>query len=224
MTELLVHRYAFVSASSDAAAAWLSPAEWPDYNRKAPQARRSWLLGRVLAKQLVQRLLTPEAPPSALSIFSRNGMGRGMRPQVFLRGRPLDCSLSISRAGGVVLVGMGARPGVQVGVDLTAPFEPASGFLDLFVTARERAWLETGRHNIASFWAVKEAAYKAVNQGGPFEPRCIEAQPGRSGAFGFRNRDDGPAFHGCARLLAVGPVIGALVACEHRGQRERFLT
>jgi phosphopantetheinyl transferase len=212
----MVHRFALESASPDGDPSWLSPSEWPDYARLAPPTQRSWLLGRVLAKQLVRSLLAPSAEPSALSIFSRNGLGRGTQPRVFLYGRALDCSLSIAHAGGVVLVGLGTGPQFSVGVDVTAPFQPTQGFLDLFVTPRERAGVEAGSLNAARLWAVKEAAYKALNRGEPFEPRGIEVQSSAFETLRFIKSGPGAPIHGSARLLTLGPAIGALVACERQ--------
>ncbi len=148
--------------------------------------RDAWLSARHVAKRLVAAGLPgwPADPPeqrlAAIEIRSRNHAGRGIRPQVWVDGRPADCSLSLAhtRSRVFVAVATGERP---LGVDLTplAAFDrPAACW---WLTAAERQDAATlgpaaAPEHAARTWSVKEAVYKAVLSAEPFAPRAIEVR------------------------------------------------
>jgi phosphopantetheinyl transferase len=107
-----------------------------------------------------------------------------VRPQVRVRGLPPSACLSISHSDESVLVAVCGAPGARVGVDLAAMEPPGPGFLRMWFTAGEQAWLRrAGRDQAPVLWAVKEAVYKAANEGEPFKPRRVEVLPGASGGY-----------------------------------------
>ncbi len=84
-------------------------------------------------------------------------------------------SLSIAHTRRGALAALGCLPGVSLGIDLVEPRQYGSGFADVWFTPAERRWLPAaGSRGQAILWAIKEAAYKAVNAGESFDPRLIE--------------------------------------------------
>jgi phosphopantetheinyl transferase len=134
--------------------------------------RRQWLAGRMLARELLCESLGL-CNDRDLQIVSRNDSGLGSSPRVLLGNRLLDCPLSISHTSRGVLVALGSN-GHPVGVDLCDVAPVAPGFLRLWFTPLEQSWIGTDRHRSATVWAIKEAVYKAVSQGAPWNPREIE--------------------------------------------------
>jgi hypothetical protein len=167
--------------------AWLSRSE---RSRAAAvrdtAARDAWLSARHVAKRLVAAGLSgwPADPPAdrlaSIDIRSRDRLGRGIRPQVWVDGRPADCSLSLAHTGRRVFVAAAAgnRP---LGVDLTplGAFERPAACWWLSAAEREDAAplgpAEAAEH-AARIWSVKEAVYKAVLSAEPFAPRAIEVR------------------------------------------------
>jgi phosphopantetheinyl transferase len=141
--------------------------------------RRAWLLGRMLARQLLHEA-RGDWDASEIEILSRDAQGRLNRPRIFRGGVEQSCSLSISHAARGAMAVLCGEPGVTVGVDL-APPEPLSGaFVQLWFTPGEREWCrESDSPDTSTFiWAAKEAIYKAVNQGESFVPRDVEIRRG----------------------------------------------
>lgn len=166
-----------------AAARWLSPAERRAWDRLRDAERRAtWLAGRILAKRmLIARLAEtnnfglPE--PAEIHIETRSSDGtHGERPRVFIGGRPLDWALSIAHTSRGALAALGCEPRVTLGVDLVCR-QTGGNRLQWTFTAAERRWLaSTGRHS-EQVWAMKEALYKACQQGEGFVPGQIEVVP-----------------------------------------------
>jgi phosphopantetheinyl transferase len=168
---------------------WLSPGEYGDLERFRDRLRReTWLAGRLLAKRLIARELTqysrcheedgndifPSIRPRDIEIRS----GRS-RPQASIHGRPLHWSLSIAHTNRGVLAALSTLPGIVLGVDLIEPSDYGAGFSKVWFTPAERRWLASAESSLvhamhASIWAIKEAIYKAINAGEPFDPRLIE--------------------------------------------------
>jgi phosphopantetheinyl transferase len=158
---------------------WLSTAEIVQLARwTSPARRQQWLAGRWLAKRLVERAGGP-VELRTIQISSHDARGLGVQPQITVAGQPLCWSLSLShtKQGSLAALTTGAT---RVGVDLVEIAGcPAarSGFQQLWFSAAERAWAGTDPSRAARIWGIKEAAYKAVNCGEPWQPRQIAVEP-----------------------------------------------
>jgi phosphopantetheine--protein transferase-like protein len=187
------HEIAALHAEGDAH--WLTRAERVKLaSFRNANRRRSWLAGRVLAKQLVldcgaAGLVEPtdieiaeEAAvrPAFVSRLSALGLpaapvGRAQRPSVRVRGVQQPWCLSISHTDTAAAAAVSLDPGVSVGVDLAQSDRFARGFLEVWFSHREQQQLAAADPlEIAARWAVKEAVYKAAQRGESFAPRSIE--------------------------------------------------
>lgn len=144
-----------------------------------PSRRETWLAGRWLAKRLIAGQLAATSGGwkcSDIEIFSA-----GARPRAWFQGRPLPWSLSIAHTRRGAVAALSCRAGILPGVDLVELRDYGPGFAALWFTADERRRLAPrGGRRCAVLWAIKEALYKAVNAGEPFDPRAIESVPGGS--------------------------------------------
>ena len=149
-------------------------ATWHDETR-----RRVWLVGRILAKELILAKGLPGASPAAIEILSLDASSRPTRPRVTVDSAAQGWSLSIAHTERGVLAALAARGDLSIGVDL-APNEPlAENFIRLWFTPAEQQWLrEAGSPTMASvLWASKEALYKALNAGESFAPAPSRSCP-----------------------------------------------
>ena len=190
---------------------WLSPGELCAFARFRDRTRReTWLAGRLLAKRLIASLLDDRRglprPPQRIGIVPMHNSftsgpafrysdieisSAGARPQVWLNGRLLKWSLSIAHTSRGVLIGLSRVPGISLGVDLVEPGIYGPGFADAWFTPAERRWLaRSGPAWQAVLWAIKEAVYKAANDGEPFDPRSIETVPIQNNAYACTFRRD----------------------------------
>ncbi len=167
---------------------WLTTGEREIYGAFRDASRRqAWLLGRLLAKEVVLdralRTTPTQSDAGRLEVCSRDGLGRAIAPRVFLDGRVQPWSLSIAHSDASILVALSCDAGVWVGADVVPRDAFGAHGLDGWLTQRELAWLSTvpvvERPARASIlWAIKEATYKAVGGGGRFVPRRLEACAG----------------------------------------------
>jgi phosphopantetheinyl transferase len=162
-------------AEPRAAAGWLSTAEHALWEQlRHAERRATFLAGRILAKQMLNEYLS--VAPAEIHIDSRSARaGHGERPAVLAGGRRLDWALSIAHTTRGVLVALGREPGVTLGVDLVARDEPHA-HIAWTLTPGERRALAAGR-SLEQLWAMKEAVYKACQQGEGFAPARIEVTP-----------------------------------------------
>jgi phosphopantetheinyl transferase len=159
--------------------AWLGRREraelaaWRD-----PRRRGAWLLGRILAKQLVADAYGG-LELQQIEILSRDSLGRVNRPVVWLDGVEQPGSLTISHSHRGALAALDTSGNVVLGADLADSGTFSDGFVELWFTPPERRWFqETQSSGIACFiWAAKEALYKACNRGESFAPRDVEVLP-----------------------------------------------
>jgi phosphopantetheinyl transferase len=161
-----------------AADRWLSLAERREWDRlRSAERRATWLGGRILAKRLIMERL---AEPAEIHIESRSSDGEhGERPTALVAGRALDWALSIAHTRRGVLVALGCEPGVRLGVDLVCRDADRRPLIWTFTEA-ERRWLAGGGPQDRlpeQLWAMKEALYKACQQGEGFAPGRIEVVP-----------------------------------------------
>lgn len=148
------------------------------FDRIADRARRrQWLAGRVLARRLICETLKFTLDDD-LQILSRTETNLGARPLVVANGERIDCGLSISHTTRGVLVALAPKSDCPLGVDLCDEIESFTpGFLRLWFTSREQSWISQDRNRAATIWTIKEAVFKAVSQGTPWNPREIEVCP-----------------------------------------------
>lgn len=140
----------------------------------ADNYRRSQLVARICAKFLWaapkchDNFATADIPWKALNIVSRNDLGQGIRPILYEQEQRIDRDISISHTDDAVFVVLADRPGCRVGCDLVHLGSVMPMMARLFSHNDED--LATDPHRADRFWAVKEAAYKAGNNGQAFAP------------------------------------------------------
>lgn len=154
---------------------WLSAEELRYYTRFGDKpAALAWLGGRWCAKQVLRVMLgVSESQLSRIHVQSRNAQQQSVRPWVFLDGCMQSANISLAhspRLSTAVLLGKEAG---SIGVDISEPAAGHSSVRDYWFSDKEVAWCEAG---IAPriIWSLKEAIYKAVNQGDPFRPRALD--------------------------------------------------
>lgn len=153
---------------------WLTPAERRELARyRAPSRRDAWLCGRALAKQVIADVSGSE--PAEIEILSRDAEGSAVAPSLRIAGRLMPWRLSISHSDRGVLVSLSVDPNLRVGVDLASREEADPAALGFWFTEAEReAGCLSDPRQAATCWAIKEAAYKALNDGEPFVPHRYE--------------------------------------------------
>jgi len=187
---------------------WLAPVECAELARlKDPTRRSAWLAGRWCAKLLIRQAideLRRDNPPgrwterrpacgalAEIEIRSRDEFGHGIRPRITVHGEALSWSISISHSVRGALAALASTDACVLGVDLTDPTPPTAGFLRLWFTATERRWIEPDPpRRAAMIWSLKEAVYKACQEGENWSPREVEIRPSPRGGFrgAFRGR------------------------------------
>ncbi len=173
-------------------AAWLMAGELAELALLGDAGRRrQWLAGRWTGKQLLMRVGAARRLAD-VEIRTRNELGRGDRPRVRVGGQELAGSLSIAHTARGVLAALDVRQNRSVGVDLVDLADPvwmkatatsgSRSFARMWFTPLEQHWIfartaanSAGR--AAAVWAVKEAVYKAAQQGDAWSPRDISVRP-----------------------------------------------
>jgi phosphopantetheinyl transferase (holo-ACP synthase) len=206
-------------------AAWLTAGERAELALLADDGRRrQWLAGRLAGKELVVR--TGRARRLGdVEIRTRDVLGRGNRPRVRVAGQRFAGSLSITHTAGGVLAALETSDHVTVGVDLVDLADPAwtklttadaGGFAQLWFTPLERSWIAADPvRRGATLWAVKEAVYKACQQGHAWSPRDLMVWPSKiaSPADGFRCFYRGQPIRGLdVRVWQIDSHLAALAA------------
>ncbi|QDU92553.1 4'-phosphopantetheinyl transferase family protein [Lignipirellula cremea] len=167
----------WTAGSLKPSAAWLAPGELRELELfRDPQRRQQWLQGRRLAKETLAALAGATSL-AQIEILTRDAQGRGLAPQVQVQGRPSRWRLTLSHSTRGVLAAVVDRDRWQVGADLTDAADRSEHFRQLWFTPAEQAWLNAAPTvRTAQLWSLKEAIYKACNQGEPWTPRAIELQ------------------------------------------------
>lgn len=187
---------------------WLSENERELWSAmRARERAEAWLLGRLLAKQLLMERLselnTGHAPatPDRIEIYSTDGLGRAVRPWVVIDGRSQPWILSIAHSSRSVLVALSDSSDVGVGVDLASIGAVSDAIVELWFTPGETTWVRESERveqarRAATIWALKEAIYKATNRGDQFRPRQIDVVYGDRGEIAVRldGRETGQSF------------------------------
>jgi 4'-phosphopantetheinyl transferase EntD len=125
---------------------------------KFPKRRRDWLLGRLAAKRAVQAAEGKDRELSAIAVLPLPSGCPVFTGAEGLAGWGLSISHGHGRAAAVVAPG-------PVGVDVEQLRALPEGGWRFFLNPKERAWLEDaplGPQGEIVVWALKEAAYKAL--------------------------------------------------------------
>jgi phosphopantetheinyl transferase len=196
---------------------WLVAAE---LNRLAalrdPAVRQAWLAARVLAKQLIlAQASLSHYDATMIEIMSRDAQGRGRRPDVRVGGNATPWSLSISHTRAGVGAALCSVPGVSLGIDLVQDGPLGAGFLRTWFDAAEQKSIAAGdAAELHRLWAVKEAVYKAANQGEPFAPRRIRVHMASGGGYTCTYRGVALGDHCRVETSRHGDHLVALVAVD----------
>ena len=156
---------------------------------KTPRRSEAYLASRILAKEILQSTFVDCAVPLGdFEVLSKTvGQERGKAPAVSRDGLRLPVKISISHTDRMVLVGISEHHDDPFGVDLVSCASPTKGF--------QRVWFSREEHEAYAkytdeiwlrSWAVKEAAYKAVNEFIKFTPREICALPENENLWNVR--------------------------------------
>ena len=153
---------------------YLNRIEMAQYEALPPRRRRSWLNGRVAAKDAVraycwQHRGTFDFYPKEIRVDNaENGQPLLLAHISDTLAEPLHVSIAHKDACAVAAVSA-----VPVGVDVEVVAERAQEFIDLAFTPAERALLPTADRNawIARFWAAKEAVAKMRGTGLQGKPK-----------------------------------------------------
>ncbi len=141
--------------------------------------RAEWLLGRSLAKQLVQRYFEvtrqPEPDRREIGILP----GATGAPVVHIDGTPQSLALSISHSQGAAICALTPEPGLRIGVDIERIAPRDDAFLLDFFGASERAEVASARIEerallATAIWSAREAFYKAAGTGIPLQQGVME--------------------------------------------------
>ncbi len=162
----------------------LSPAEAAAYAAlRAGKRRRDWLLGRRVAKRLVQatvaaRLGQPLALDEIVILSHADGWPQVLLPAAAAAG-PLTLSISHSHDRALCALVWGNRP---LGCDLEFIEPRSAGFVADYFTADERALMaaapEAQHPALANaIWSGKEAALKAIRRGLAEDTRLVTCLP-----------------------------------------------
>jgi acyl transferase domain-containing protein/phosphopantetheinyl transferase (holo-ACP synthase) len=158
---------------------YLNQIEMAQYETLSPRRRRSWLNGRVAAKDAVRAYYWQRCggfdfyPKEILIENAANGQPL-LSPHISQTlSEPLHLSIAHKDACAVAVVSA-----VPVGVDIETIAERGQDFIDIAFTPDEQALLpNTNRAEwIARFWAAKEAVVKMFGTGLQGKPKqfCVE--------------------------------------------------
>lgn len=162
------------------AESWLSNAEWMHFaGLRQNHASLAWLGGRWCAKQLLMQWIndySSEIGETVLSEFhieSRNGLWQSVAPRVLYRGRLKPWRLSISHGQNICAAAMAVDQSVQLGLDIVDTEADCGQIEHAWLSPQEQAWCAEGISPTV-VWALKEATYKAIGNGGRFQPRKLD--------------------------------------------------
>ncbi|WP_185994382.1 type I polyketide synthase [Nocardioides campestrisoli] len=157
---------------------FLGAEERQDYHSRNPRAQRTWLLGRIAAKDAVRREVVERGREPLFPVEVRIANERSGRP-VASTPTELDLRVSIAHSGqlGVAV----AAVGHEVGIDIELVAERSSIFESASLSPQEHAlFLESAPHGrdrdreLTRWWAAKEAAAKAIGTGLQGRPKDFE--------------------------------------------------
>jgi 4'-phosphopantetheinyl transferase len=200
----------------EAALASLTPAERDLCDAfKFPKRRRDWLLGRLAAKRAVQAAEGKDRELSAIAVLPLPSGCPSFEGAEGLSGWGLSISHGHGRAAAVVAPG-------PVGVDVEQLRALPEGGWRFFLNPKEREWLADeplGPQGEIVVWALKEAAYKALqgSVSGVLSLAVVKAESGEAtiahaeGVLFARYARLGSAVLAVAAPAPVGDWLGELV-------------
>jgi acyl transferase domain-containing protein/phosphopantetheinyl transferase (holo-ACP synthase) len=166
---------------------YLGEDERADYERHNPRAQRTWLLGRIAAKDAVRRYLWDRGarPMHPVEVhISNDDHGRPVAsvPPDVSAAHPAASALAVSISHtewiGVAVVSDAGPIGVDV--EPATPRAPRSnGFVDIALTPHEQDLRPDGVGPdawVALAWTAKEAVAKAIGTGLQGRPRTFEVE------------------------------------------------
>lgn len=139
-------------------------------NTRSETGKRYFLAGRLAAKNTTG---LPKEEWQHIDIISKNGDGKGIPPQLFLRGIPLRQALTLAHAGECAAAFLAKEKGIRIGCDIVAEHSVTDVIRHQFFMPEEMPLSPD------EVWAVKEAAYKTLCTNEPFMPqRYVVRQTG----------------------------------------------
>jgi phosphopantetheinyl transferase len=170
----------FFAGNLNGAEGILSPVEQARLaEMRFERRRRSFLMGRETAKQLLQQHpACAGLPADAITIENRPAGA----PFALVQGREITGSLSISHRADAAAAALSLIPGTAIGVDLEVVEEHSAAFLEDFFTAEEAAFAHSLQKSqqaawVASAWSAKEALLKALQVGLRVDSRSVTIFP-----------------------------------------------
>ena len=163
----------------------LSRAEAQRYERLVtPRRRRSWLLGRLATKRLLQTVhyrRSGQLLPLEGLLIGNYASGE---PFAVCLGadRPAGLTISLSHSGNWAVCAAVERPAVPLGIDLERVEPRSAGFVADYFTAAEQATVRSApaaRRDllVTAIWSAKEAALKALHLGLKVDTRSLSCRP-----------------------------------------------
>ncbi|MDR1491522.1 MAG: 4'-phosphopantetheinyl transferase superfamily protein [Planctomycetaceae bacterium] len=152
--------------------------------------RRAWLAGRFLVKGIYESLRQNASEPvlnaprlfPSYEIISRNASRRGIRPYLTVDKKPTPTAITITHSESMIGVGIALSETIRLGMDVASLETVSQKIVKTFFQKEERQMVYSfpDEHWAERLWCVKEAAYKALNDGEPFMPS----------RFNIASRDD----------------------------------
>ena len=160
---------------------WLSPQESNRYRQfRFPKRQQEWLLGRWVAKNLLNNLLTDSdtLPFHELSIHNEDSGA----PFVMWNNQRMEGSLSISHRAEKAISAFCFDPEISIGIDLEEIEAKSRGFVEDYFTepeARMVLALPIEKQALAAslLWSGREAIVKALQIGLRIDTRQIALKP-----------------------------------------------
>ena len=174
---------------------WLSEREREAMDSLRDTSRREdWRLGRWMLKHLIAERLYGRSPCDVgqweriewmrrIEVLPRLIDGLSTRPVLIIDGTVTAIPTSLSHTTAGVLAAVAHCREFELGVDLVTQVHPRLGFLRLWFTEHERAWLARRPEFVMLAWGAKEATYKAVQRGERFVPQAFEVRLANDDAF-----------------------------------------
>lgn len=189
---------------------WLHASEMAQVARfRSEERRRSWIGGRVAAKQLLlSQLPLAIRCPREIQIVSRRTGHLGHPPVAEFGDRLPPRILSISHTGRIVSVAIALETNTRAGIDVVELADVDERRLAYWLASSEIAWSRRSDVSVAEIWAAKEAAFKTLPCGGPFRPRrCII---GDGVGWSFLACEKGVRYTGSVRTWRSQEIVIAL--------------
>ena len=169
---------------------FLGQAERDDYFARNPNVQRTWLLGRIAAKDAVRTLLWSEGTGPVFPVEISVANDADGRPTVTGPGAD-DVAVSIAHTAGIGVAL--AAVGTDVGIDIELVEPRPASFDATALTPAERDLLAAGPpserdRTITRWWAAKEAAAKADGTGMDGRPRDFEVSQDHGDRVRIGNR------------------------------------